>query len=80
MKNLLAVGFSGIALAVSASEWYVDPTVPDDSHGGTSPNAVLGDAAAGSTFRFAYEPGESDTGCAYLRSFGPKKGLVLIVR
>ena len=40
MKNLLAVGFSGIALAVSANEWYVDPTVPDDSHDGTSSNVV----------------------------------------
>ena len=40
MAKLLAVAVATCAFVASANEWYVDPTVPDDSHDGTSSNVV----------------------------------------
>ena len=40
MKKVVAAGFAVCACVALANDWYVDPTVPDDSHDGTSSNVV----------------------------------------
>ena len=60
------------------SAWLDGKLVGEFTAGTTE--ATLGQAVEGSTFRFAYEPGENDTGYVCLRSLGARRGMVLIFR
>ena len=60
------------------SAWLDGKLVGEFTAGTTE--ATLGQAVEGSTFKFAYEPGEDDAGYACLRSLGARRGMILIFR